>query len=114
MVKRGDPNFAVLHNILTNTLLFSRLISPRPAREDELNLFHSTDYLECLKRLSDEDDDEKHGEDAETYGLSKREYYNVAIVDQRFPRVLALSIRSKKTIVTLDQPRFCLIYLQSQ
>ena len=40
--------------------------------EEELNLFHSTDYLECLKRLSEEDDDEKHGEDAETYGLSKK------------------------------------------
>ncbi len=46
------------------------IVTPRQATEDELRLFHSEDYLECLKRLSDEDDDEKHDEDAETYGLS--------------------------------------------
>ncbi len=49
-------------------------MSPRPATEDELKLFHSAEYLECLKRLSDEDDDEKHGEEAEMYGLSELIY----------------------------------------
>ncbi|KAK2172727.1 hypothetical protein NP493_931g00010 [Ridgeia piscesae] len=47
-----------------------RCVSPRPAREDEVTLFHSSDYVDCLKRLSAIEDDEKYDEEAEEFGLS--------------------------------------------
>ena len=47
------------------------MISPRPAREDEITSFHSMDYVECLQTLSSEEDSEKFEEEAEMYGLSK-------------------------------------------
>ncbi|KAI0217672.1 Histone deacetylase 8 [Lamellibrachia satsuma] len=47
-----------------------RFVSPRPAREDEVTLFHSSDYVDCLKRLSAIEDDEKYDDEAEEFGLS--------------------------------------------
>ena len=44
-------------------------MSPRPAREDEVTLFHSSDYVDCLKRLSAIEDDEKYDDEAEEFGL---------------------------------------------
>ena len=52
---------------------FSRCVSPLPAREDEVTLFHSSEYVDCLKRLSAIEDDEKYDDDAEEFGLCEWE-----------------------------------------
>ena len=53
--------------------LFSigRVISPRTVKDEDVELFHSPGYVECLRNLSQEDDVEKYDEEAEMYGLSK-------------------------------------------
>ena len=78
---------------IIDAFIVSRLISPRPAREEELSLFHSEDYLECLKRLSNEEDEEKHGADAEVYGLSKI-YFQRHFYEQPLVRRITSSLRS--------------------
>lgn len=47
-----------------------RVISPRLASEQELTLFHSIDYVQCLKKLSEREDEEKYDDEAEVFGLS--------------------------------------------
>lgn len=47
-----------------------RVIEPRPATFDELSAFHSSDYLEFLKKISELEDEEKYDEEAQNYGLS--------------------------------------------
>ncbi|XP_064627403.1 histone deacetylase 8-like [Lineus longissimus] len=46
-----------------------KLIVPKPASEQELNKFHSEQYIDCIKVLSQEDDSEKHDRTAEKFGL---------------------------------------------
>ena len=52
-------------------MIYNRLVSPRSANDEELSLFHSKDYIECLRTLSECEDEEKYDEDAEVFGLSK-------------------------------------------
>ncbi|ELU03635.1 hypothetical protein CAPTEDRAFT_148478 [Capitella teleta] len=46
-----------------------QVISPEAASKEDLKLFHSEDFIDCLRRLSDLDDEEKYDDDAESYGL---------------------------------------------
>ena len=56
-----------------------RLISPKPALQKDITRFHSGDYLACLKKLSETEDDEKYDEEAEAYGLSNRQIFSLRI-----------------------------------
>ena len=47
-----------------------RIVAPRPATDEEITAFHSVAYIECLKSLSCEEDEEKYEEEADIFGLS--------------------------------------------
>lgn len=52
-----------------------RVLSPHPADDDVLALFHSSPYLQCLKSLSNGDlVDESEQEE---YGLSEHFYHMI-------------------------------------
>ena len=44
---------------------------PAAASDRDLRLFHSAEYLECLRHLSQLDDSEKSLDDVEEFGLGK-------------------------------------------
>lgn len=47
-----------------------RTISPRKGKEEEIQRFHSTDFIEFLHRINSVSDEEKvNTEEAELYGL---------------------------------------------
>lgn len=48
-----------------------RLLPPQPADENDLMLFHSSAYLECLERNSKRKDADDSDTEREEYGLSK-------------------------------------------
>ncbi len=84
-IDSGDKSIRYDNTIWLDAFPIFRLISPKPARQEQLRLFHSVDYIECLKKLSDEDDDEKHGEDAELCGLSKEKLCNHNSLKYKWP-----------------------------
>ena len=55
----------------------NRVIPPRQADDEDLKTFHSSEYVECLKRLSTCEDEEKFDEEAEVFGLCKFEMFGV-------------------------------------
>nr|QVX32610.1 HDAC8 [Platynereis dumerilii] len=63
---------SIVHSLIRSYGLLSkmRLISPHKAKLTDILLFHSSEYIDCLQKLSDEDDDEKWMEEAETFGLT--------------------------------------------
>jgi acetoin utilization deacetylase AcuC-like enzyme len=65
---------------LTIQFLSFSVVEPRPATFDELCVFHSADYLEFLKKISGQDDDEKHEEEALQYGLSMCLSYSCSLL----------------------------------
>ena len=47
------------------------VVAPVAASDNELRLFHSTEYLECLRHLSQLDGSEKSLDNLEEFGLGK-------------------------------------------
>jgi acetoin utilization deacetylase AcuC-like enzyme len=68
--------------------------SPGTPSEEDLKLFHSEEYIGCLRRLSEMDDEEKYDEDAEIYGLSELSCGGVSKMESKLPAVWPLPINS--------------------
>jgi len=56
------------------------VVTPTAASDNELRLFHSAEYLECLRRLSQLDDSEKSIDDLEEFGLGKSHKYSCTVL----------------------------------
>ena len=52
------------------------------AKEEDVLLFHSSDYVACLQTLSTDEDPEKYEEEAEMFGLSKFHKGYTSYIDQ--------------------------------
>ena len=50
------------------------MTSPSAASYDELTVFHDSDYIDFLKRISDVEDEEKYDEEAQQFGLSRFQF----------------------------------------
>jgi len=57
---------------VTINLVDCSIVSPAAASDQDLRLFHSAEYLECLRRLSQLDDSEKSVDSMEEFGLGKQ------------------------------------------
>ncbi|XP_060065441.1 histone deacetylase 8-like [Ylistrum balloti] len=67
------PNRAIMvHSLIEayGILKYMRVIAPSIATEESLCLFHSPEYIEFLKKISDEDDEEIYGAEAAEFGLT--------------------------------------------
>ena len=51
--------------------LLPSVTSPRAASYDELTVFHDSEYIDFLKRISGIEDEEKYDEEAQQFGLSR-------------------------------------------
>ncbi|XP_013383573.1 histone deacetylase 8-like [Lingula anatina] len=62
---------SITHALIEAYGLLSRMsvVPPKPATFEEICHFHSTDYIECLQRLCQDDDPDKYDEEAEEFGL---------------------------------------------
>jgi len=63
---------SMVHSLITSYGMLKNMVcvTASKALESELTLFHSSDYLDCLKQLSNEEDEEKYLEEAEVFGLT--------------------------------------------
>jgi len=55
--------------MITVIVFVYSVVSPTAASDRELRLFHSAEYLDCLQRISQLDDDEKFADSLEEFGL---------------------------------------------
>ncbi|XP_033741385.1 histone deacetylase 8-like isoform X2 [Pecten maximus] len=67
------PNRAsMVHSLIAayGILKYTRVVVPSIATEESLCLFHSPEYIEFLKKINDQDDEEIYDEEAAQFGLT--------------------------------------------
>ena len=53
------------------------MITPSPASYDQLTVFHDSEYVDFLKRITDVEDEEKYDEEAQQFGLSMFQPFSI-------------------------------------
>ncbi|XP_071078644.1 histone deacetylase 8-like [Haliotis cracherodii] len=69
---RVELRASMVHSLIEayGLVKYMKVIPPREATASELLQFHSSEYIEFLEKISDQEDEEKYDQEAEQFGLT--------------------------------------------